>query len=132
MPNIWYYINHPKKPANILCFKCGYCKIGLTKLMFILWPLCRYFTLNLMFMEVHLVQYCNMFQTCVFRKNFNKILMQFSHSRHANVIQVWGYNCNKTKIVRIDANIIFIKTSKNVQQMENINSMPLFTPKKPK
>jgi hypothetical protein len=50
MPDIWvYYTNHPKKPKGILCFKCEYCKIILTKLMFILRPLCKYFTLNFMF-----------------------------------------------------------------------------------
>jgi hypothetical protein len=59
-----------------------------------------------------------MFQTCVFRENFNKVLMQCSHSRHANIIQVRGYNCNKTKLVCIDANIIFIKTSKKCSKNE--------------
>ncbi len=59
---------------------------------------------------IAIMQYCNMFQTFVFGKILNKILMQCSHSRHANVIQVGGYNCNKTKLVCIDANIIFIKT----------------------
>jgi hypothetical protein len=73
-----------------------------------------------------------MFQTCIFRENFNKILMQCSHSKHANVIQTWGYNCNKTKFICIDANIRFFKTLKNVQKMENMNSMLLFIPKEPK
>jgi hypothetical protein len=47
------------------------------------------------------MQHCNMFQTCIFRENFNKVLMQFSHSKHANIIQTWGYNYNKTKLVCI-------------------------------
>ncbi len=37
-PTFGYCTNHPKKPGGILCFKCGYCKIILIKLMFILWP----------------------------------------------------------------------------------------------
>ncbi len=36
--------------------------------------------------------------------------MQCSHSRHANIIQVWSYICNKTIFVYIDANITSIKT----------------------
>jgi hypothetical protein len=78
------------------------------------------------------MQHCNMFQIRIFRENFNKILMQCSHSKHVNIIQTWGYNCNKTKLVCIDANITSIKTFLNVQKMENLNSMPLFMPKKPK
>jgi hypothetical protein len=78
------------------------------------------------------MQHCNIFQTCIFKENFNKILMQCSHSKHANIIQTWGYNWNKTKLVCIDANITFIKTFLNAQKMENMNSMPLFMPKKPK
>jgi hypothetical protein len=77
------------------------------------------------------MQHCNMFQTHIFMKNFNKVLMQCSHSKHVNIIQTWGYNCNKTKLVCIDANITFFKTFLNVQKMENMNSMPLFMPKKP-
>jgi len=50
-PTFGYCTNHPKKPIDILCFKCGYCKIILTKLMFILWPLCKYFRLNFMFLK---------------------------------------------------------------------------------
>jgi hypothetical protein len=61
------------------------------------------------------MQHCNMFQTHIFMKNFNKVLMQCSHSKHVNIIQTWGYNCNKTKLVCIDANIFqnFFKCSKN-------------------
>jgi hypothetical protein len=44
------------------------------------------------------MQHCNIFQTRIFKENFNKILMQCSHSKHANIIQTWGYNCNKTKL----------------------------------
>ncbi len=57
------------------------------------------------------MQHCNMFQTHIFKEIFNKILlMQCSHSRHANIIQVQSYNCNKTRLVYIDANITSIKT----------------------
>jgi hypothetical protein len=38
-PTFGYCTNHPKKIFNTFCFKCGYCKISLTQLMFILWPL---------------------------------------------------------------------------------------------
>jgi len=76
------------------------------------------------------MQHCKMFQTCIFRETFNKILMQCSHSKHVNMIQMWGYNCNKIKLVCIDAIITFIKTFLNVQKMENMNSMPLFMLKK--
>ncbi len=51
MPNILVLHKPSKKPANILCFKCEYCKIILTKLMFNLWPLCKYFTLNFIFLK---------------------------------------------------------------------------------
>jgi hypothetical protein len=79
------------------------------------------------------MQHYNMFQTHILRENLNKVLMQCSLSRHANIIQWWGYNYNnnKTKLVCIDANITSIKTLKNVQKMENMNSMLLFMPKKP-
>jgi hypothetical protein len=50
--------------------------------------------------------------------------------KHANIIQTWGYNCNKTKVVCIDTNIKSIKTFFNVQKLENMNSIPLFMPKK--
>ncbi len=53
-----------------------------------------------------------MFQTYIFKEIFNKVLIQCSHSRHANKIQVWSYNCNKTKLACIDANIASIKTFK--------------------
>jgi hypothetical protein len=59
-----------------------------------------------------IVTYCNMFQTHIFKEILNKVLMQCSHSRHVNMIQVWGYNCNKTKLACIDANITSIKTFK--------------------
>jgi len=45
------------------------------------------FHIELYAFEVLLMQHCNMFQTCIFGENFNKILMQCSHSRHANIIQ---------------------------------------------
>ncbi len=133
-PTFGYYTNHRKKPSNILYFKCGYCKIILTKLMFILWPLGKYFTFNFMFWSSFnaIMQHCNMFQIRIFKENFNKVLMQCSHSKHVNIIQTWGYNCNKTKLVCIDASITSIKTFLNVQKMENMNSLPLFTPRKPK
>jgi hypothetical protein len=76
------------------------------------------------------MQHYNMFQTCIFKENFNKVLMQCSHSKHVNIIETWGYNCNKTKLVCIDASIAFSKTFSNVQKMENMNSMSLFMPKK--
>ncbi len=76
------------------------------------------------------MQHCNMFQTHIFRGNFNKVLMECSHSKHVNTIQTWGYNCNKIKFVCIDVNITFIKTFKNVQKLENMNSMLVVMPKK--
>jgi hypothetical protein len=33
------------------------------------------------------MQHCNMFQTHVFNENFNKVLMQCSHSKHVNIIK---------------------------------------------
>jgi hypothetical protein len=72
-----------------------------------------------------------MFQICILKENFNKILMQCSHSRHANIIQMWDYNCNKTKLAYIDANITSIQKKINVQKIENMNSMQVFMPKKP-
>jgi hypothetical protein len=78
------------------------------------------------------MQHCNMFQSHIFKENFNKVLMQCSLSKHANIMQMWGYNCNNTKLICIDASITFIKTFLNVQKLENMNSMPLFMPKKPK
>jgi hypothetical protein len=42
-----------------------------------------------------------MFQTCIFRENFNKVLMQCSHSKYAKRTQMWSNNYNKTKIVYI-------------------------------
>ncbi len=77
------------------------------------------------------MQHCNMFQTRIFKEIFNEVLIQCSHSRHANIIQMWGYNCNKTKLAYIDANITSINFFLNVQKIENTNSMPLFMPKKP-
>jgi hypothetical protein len=68
-----------------------------------------------------------MFQTHIFRENFNKILMQCSHSKHVNIIQTWGY---KTKLLCIDASITFSKKNLNVKKMENMNSMPLCMLKK--
>jgi hypothetical protein len=129
MLNMWVLHKPSKKLTDILCFKCGYCKIILTKLMFILWPLSKYFTLNFMFLKFF---YCNMFQTLIFKEIFNKVLMQCSHSKHVNIIQTWSDNCNKTKLVCINASITSIKTFLNVQKMENMNSMPLFMLKKPK
>jgi len=58
------------------------------------------------------MQHCDMFQTHIFTKNFNKILRQCSHSKHVNIIQIWGYNCNKTKLVCIDANMKLSKLFK--------------------
>jgi hypothetical protein len=77
------------------------------------------------------MQHCNMFQTHIFKENFNKILMQCSHSKYVNMIQMWSYNWI-TQLVCIDASITSIKTFLNVKKMENMNSMPLFMPKKPK
>jgi hypothetical protein len=60
-PNFGYCINHLKKLASILCLKCGYYKIRLTELMFILWlhiEPCVYWSYFCAIM-----QYCNMFQT---------------------------------------------------------------------
>jgi hypothetical protein len=72
--------------------------------------LIQVFHIELYVFEVLLIQHCNMFQTCIFKENFNKILMQCSHSRHTNIIQTWSYNCNKTKLLCFDANITSIKT----------------------
>jgi len=44
--------------------------------------------------------------------------MQCSHSKHVNIIQMWGYNCNKTKLVCIDANVTSIDFFLNVKKME--------------
>jgi hypothetical protein len=71
-----------------------------------------------------------MFQTCIFSVNFNKVLIQCSHSKHANIIQTWSYNYNKTKLVCIDANMTSIKTFFKVQKMKNMSSMPLFMAKR--
>jgi len=76
------------------------------------------------------MQHWDMFQTCIFNENFNKVLIQCSHSTHANIRQTWGYNCNKTKLVCIDANMTSIKTFLKVQKMENMSSMPLFMTKR--
>jgi hypothetical protein len=51
-----------------------------------------------------------MFQIRIFKENFNKVLMQCSHSKHVNIIQTWGYNYNKIQLVCIDASITFIET----------------------
>jgi hypothetical protein len=56
------------------------------------------------------MQHCNMFQTRIFKENFNKVLMQCSQSKHGKIIQMWGYNCNKTKLLWLDANTTSIKT----------------------
>jgi hypothetical protein len=53
-----------------------------------------------------LLQHCNMFQTHIFGEICNQILMQCSHSRHANIIQTQRYNCYKAKFVCIDVNIL--------------------------
>jgi len=50
-----------------------------------------------------------MFHTHIFKENLYKILMQCSHSKHVNIIQMWGYNCNKTKLVSTDVSITSIK-----------------------
>jgi hypothetical protein len=47
------------------------------------------------------MQHCNMFQIRIFRENFNKVLMQCSHSKRANIIQTRSYNYNKTKLICI-------------------------------
>jgi hypothetical protein len=75
------------------------------------------------------MQHCNIFQIRICKENYNKVLMQCSHSKHVNIIQLWGYNCNKTKLVCIDASITSIKTFLNVQKMEIMNYMPLFMSK---
>jgi hypothetical protein len=64
------------------------------------------------------------FQTCIFKENFNKILMQCSHSKHVNIIQTWNYNCNKTKLVCIDASITSIKTL--LSNLKKHLSKPIF------
>jgi hypothetical protein len=51
-----------------------------------------------------------MFQTRIFMEIFNKVLMQCSHSKYVNIIQMGDYNCNKTKLICIDASITSIKT----------------------
>jgi hypothetical protein len=43
----------------------------------------------------------------ILKENFNKILMQCLHSRHANITQVWSYICNETKLICINAYHIF-------------------------
>ncbi len=57
MPNIWIYcINHPKKPTNILCFKCGYCKNHSNKINVYFVTLMQVFHIELYIFEVFLVQ----------------------------------------------------------------------------
>jgi hypothetical protein len=36
-----------------------------------------------------------MFQTCICKENFNKVLMQWSHSKHVNI-----YKCEVTIVIR--------------------------------
>jgi hypothetical protein len=134
MLNIWVLHKPSKKTSQHFMLQMWYYKIILTKLMFILWPLCKYFTLNFIFLNFFnaIIQHCNIFWTHIFKENFNKVLMQCSHSKDANIIQTWGYNCNKIKLVCINTSITSIKTFLNAQKMENMNSMPLFMPKKPK
>jgi hypothetical protein len=40
------------------------------------------------FFLIIMMQHCNMFQTHIFKENFNKILMQCSHSKYVNMIQM--------------------------------------------
>ncbi len=75
------------------------------------------------------MQHAICFKLVYLKKFFNKLLMQCSHSKDVNIIQMWGFNYNKTKLVCIDASITYIKTFENVQKMENMNSIPLFMPK---
>jgi len=79
------------------------------------------------------MQHYNIFQIRICKENFNKVLMQCSHSKHANTIQMWSYNYNiRRNLYVFDANITSIKTLRNVQKMKNVNSMSLLMPKKPK
>jgi hypothetical protein len=135
MANIWVYCtNHPKKPTNIVCFKCGYCKIIITKLMFILWPLCKYSHWTLCFWNSFnaIMQQCNMFQFCIYRQNFTKISMQCSHSKHPNIIQMWGNNYNKTKLLCIQCKYHIYQNFRKCSKNGKHELMPLFMPKKPK
>jgi hypothetical protein len=59
-----------------------------------------------------------MFHIHIFKENLNKILMQCSHSKHVNIIQMSSYNCNKIKLVCTDVSITSIKTFLNVQKLE--------------
>jgi len=50
--------------------------------------LMQVFHIELCVFEVLAMQHCNMFQTCIFKESFNKVLMQCSHSKHVNRIQM--------------------------------------------
>ncbi len=63
------------------------------------------------------MQYCNMFETRIFKEKFNRVLMQCSYSKHANIIQMWGCNCNKTKLICIDEYHIY-QDFLNVQKIK--------------
>jgi Zn ribbon nucleic-acid-binding protein len=78
------------------------------------------------------MQHCNMFQTCILKENFNKVLMQCSHSKHANIIQMWGNNYNKTKLECIRCKYHIYQNFRKCPKKETMNSMPLFMPKKTK
>jgi hypothetical protein len=100
-PTFGYCINHPKKTNQQFMFQMWVLQIILTNYCVFYdlyanishWILCFWSSFNA------IMQHCNMFQTCIFRENFNKVLMQYSHSKHVNIIQMWGYNCNKTKLL---------------------------------
>lgn len=131
MPNIWVVYNHPKKSIGYLCFKCEYSKIGLTKLRFILWHLCKYFKLNFMCFEILwcnnvILQYVS---NSYFKGKFNKILMQ--HVQIQNM-QTW-YKC-EVIIAIIQTYIYYYKyhiyqTFTNVPKIENMNSVIIYTKK---
>jgi hypothetical protein len=78
------------------------------------------------------MQHCNMFQICICREKFNKILMQCSHSKHPNIIQMWGNNYNKTKLVCIWCKYHIYQNFRKRSKNGKHEPMPLFMPKKPK
>jgi hypothetical protein len=97
---MWLLKNHSNK-INVYC-------VTLMQ-VFSHWTLCFKSFFNAV------MQHCNMFQTHIFKENFNKISMQCSHSKHVKIVQTWGYNCNKQNfyvLMEVSHLSIFLKMSK--------------------
>jgi hypothetical protein len=74
-----------------------------------------------------IIKYCNMFQTYIFWKTFNKILMQWLH---ANIIQMGGYNAIRQKLYVLMQISHLSKLFKMSKNLKNMDSVPLFVLKK--